>query len=102
MSEPFQFDRPMDHFFELSYAQYLTIPRIALNSMPVEWQRRMVACLEELDESIDWRPKDGRYWVELRDSDGRIAKDPLREYRRAPCLPMKERPQEQSSGPTKP
>jgi hypothetical protein len=29
------------NWFELTYAQYLTIPRSILQSMPVEWQRRM-------------------------------------------------------------
>jgi len=32
---------PLHNWFELTYAQYLTIPRSILQSMPVEWQRRM-------------------------------------------------------------
>ena len=70
------------NWFELSYAQYLTIPRSVLQSMPPEWQARFVQCLDELDELIDWRPADGRYWVELRGSDGRFASDPLMDYER--------------------
>jgi hypothetical protein len=69
------------HWFELTYAQYLTIPRSSLEAMPGEWQRRFVRCLEELDAAFDWRPKEGRYWVELRTADERYAHDPLREYR---------------------
>lgn len=70
------------HWFELSYAQYLTIPRSVLQSMSDEWQHRFVTCLEELDEAIDWRPKEGRYWVKLKDSAGRYVFDPLADYDR--------------------
>ena len=56
---------PIHDWFELTYAQYLTIPRSVLQSMPVEWQARFVKCLQELDDAIDWRPKEGRYWVVL-------------------------------------
>jgi hypothetical protein len=69
-------------WFELTYAEYLTIPRSVLQSMPEEWQTQFVALLEELDETIDWRPHDGCYWVELRDRRGRFATDPLRDYKR--------------------
>ena len=70
------------NWFELSYAQYLTVPRSVLQSMPSEWQRKFVALLEEMDETIDWRPKEGRYWVRLKDSKGRYVADPLMDYER--------------------
>lgn len=73
---------PIHDWFELTYAQYLTIPRSVLQSMPQGWQARMVVCLEELDAAIDWRPAEGRYWVELRDAKGRIRSDPLKDYER--------------------
>lgn len=69
-------------WFELTYAQYLTIPRSVLQSMPDEWQCKFVALLTELDDAIDWRPKTGKYWVQLRDGSGRIVSDPLRDYER--------------------
>lgn len=74
-------------WFELSYAQYLTIPRSVLQSMPEEWQYKFTELLEELDNTIDWRPKSGRYWVKLKDDQGRYVHDPLMEYRHAPRLP---------------
>jgi len=74
-------DEPIHAWFELTYAQYLTIPRSILEAMPQEWQARFVRCLEELDEAFDWRPSEGRYWVQLKDADGRYVEDPLREYR---------------------
>lgn len=72
---------PISLWFELSYAQYLTVPRSVMQAMPLEWQKRMAVCLAELDETIDWRPKEGRYWVRLKDDKGRYLTDPLQEYR---------------------
>lgn len=73
---------PIHQWFELSYAQYLTIPRSVLQSMPAAWQARFVACLEELDATIDWRPPYGRYWVQLKNNEGRYQGDPLMDYER--------------------
>ena len=83
---------PIHNFFELSYAQYLTIPRSVLQSMPVEWQRRFVRCLEELDDTIDWRPPHPhQYRVQLFETDAdaecdeywaRAVDDPLEDYDR--------------------
>lgn len=81
MEEVIYFESPINVWFELSYAQYLTIPRSILEAMPEEWQIRMTKCLEELDESFDWRPSEGRYWVRLKDDKGRYVSDPLMEYR---------------------
>ncbi len=75
-------DGSVHFWFELSYAQYLTIPRSVLQSMPHEWQRRFTKCLEELDAAIDWRPAEGQYWVSLKDSRGRYMHDPLMDYER--------------------
>lgn len=73
---------PIHLFFELSYASYLALPRSVLQSMPEGWQRRFVACLEELDDAIEWRPRAGGYWVQLRDERGRYLRDPLADYQR--------------------
>lgn len=69
-------------WFELTYAQYLTIPRSVLQSMDKKWQSKFVALLEELDETIDWRPKSGRYWVQLKDAKGRYVHDEFMDYQR--------------------
>ena len=77
--------RLIHDWFELTYAQYLTIPRTALQSMPEKWQTDFVKLLDKLDESIDWRPKEGRYWVQLRGPRGEflpIFRDPLMDYER--------------------
>jgi hypothetical protein len=69
------------HWFELTYAQYLTIPRSVLEAMPDEWQTQMVELLTQLDDTFQWRPHQGRYWVELRDANGKFVSDRLKEYR---------------------
>ena len=72
---------PIHLWFELTYAHYLTVPRSVLEAMPQEWKERFAKCLEELDNTIDWRPKEGRYWCYLRDAKGRYREDPFSEYR---------------------
>ena len=71
----------VNEWFELTYAQYLTIPRSILESMPTEWQAKFVALLEQLDDTVRWRPPSGRYWVRLKDGQGRYVHDPLMNYR---------------------
>ncbi len=73
---------PIHMWFELTYAQYLTIPRSVLQSMPQEWQARFVGLLKQLDATFDWHPKEGRYWVKLKDGKGRYVQDPLMDYER--------------------
>lgn len=73
--------RSIRAWFELTYAQYLTMPRSIMERMPEEWQEKMAELLDELDDTFDWRPREGRYWVELRDANGRYTGDPLKEYR---------------------
>ncbi len=74
-------------WFELSYARYLTIPRLVMYSMPDEWQLQMAKLLEELDETLDWRPTEGRYWVKLKDAKGRYVSPPHEDYRHGEKLP---------------
>lgn len=71
---------PIHHYFELSYAQYLAIPRSILQNMPMMWQRVFVALLIKLDNHFDWR-RPGM-WVRFQNSDGRYMKDDLADYER--------------------
>jgi len=43
---------PIHDWFEISYAHYLTIPRLVMESMPAEWQEKMVALLQEMDDTF--------------------------------------------------
>ncbi len=85
MQELEESNEPLNLWFELSYAQYLTVPRLVMQSMDIEWQRKMALLLQELDETFDWRPREGRYFVRLRDDRGRFQDAPLADYRRGNC-----------------
>jgi hypothetical protein len=73
---------PIHEWFELSYAQFLTVPRLVMESMPLDWQLRMARLLRQMDNTFDWRPKEGRYWVKLKDGEGKYCDAPLGDYRR--------------------
>lgn len=48
---------PVHTWFGLTYANYQVLHRTLMQSMPVGWQERMVACLEELREAysqLEW------------------------------------------------
>lgn len=44
-------DGPIHEWFSLSYCNYLVLPRTLMQSMPTEWQERMVACLNEMQDA---------------------------------------------------
>jgi len=60
------------------------MPRAVLEAMPIEWQHRFIAIVEELNNTLDWGG--GPYSVRLRDKNGRFIKDPLRDYRWPPKI----------------
>lgn len=73
---------PIHHFFNLSYASYLVLPRSMLQSMPKDWQAKFVMMLEEIRDMFGDYPEDGTYKVRLRDEQGRCMVDPLADYER--------------------
>lgn len=79
-------------WFGLSYASYLVVPRTLLCGMPVEWQERMVALLNELNETYDYSKIKSDYSVLTRGTKGRIVYDELRNYRHPSPLPYREAP----------
>lgn len=73
-------DGPVWQAFGLTRAAYAVFPRRCLQSMPREWQERFVALVGEMHEALPDGSLDGDYTVTTR-INGRIATDPLREYR---------------------
>lgn len=79
-------------WFGLTYAQYLTIPRSVLQSMPEEWQHKFVELLDKLDDTnwLDKLPRNTSYRVELREMEDSLdgwewgvkVTDPLGSYDR--------------------
>lgn len=73
---------PIYHWFGLSYANYLVLPRSILQSAPANLQKKIVECLEELDQVFDFSQYNLEYEVKQRDNKGRYKEDPLSDYER--------------------
>jgi hypothetical protein len=46
-------DGPIHEWFSLSYCNYQVLHRTLMQSMPIEWQERMAACLTELQAAFE-------------------------------------------------
>ena len=70
-------------YFGLSYANYLVLPRLVLQSMPDEWQEQFVKLLQQIPEllGIEWEPEGG-YRVLALDGNKKFQKDPYSNYER--------------------
>lgn len=79
------YSEPIHLWFELSYASYLVLPRSVLQSTPIEWQRRFVECLEELNDmcaGLRLLPDGAHYDVFVRGDRGRRVRDDFAAYER--------------------
>ncbi len=81
---------PIHHWFGLTYSSYLVLPRSALQTMPVEFQRRFVAMLDEMQATIDPSVFPDSYAVNVRGEGGRFERDPYADYRRGPRVPLRQ------------
>ena len=73
---------PIHLWFNLTYANYLTLHRSLLQSMPEEWQHRFVRCLVELADAFEHVEQAPVLTVSARDRDGKFIKDPIPHYNR--------------------
>lgn len=69
-------------WFNLSYASWLTLPRVLMEAMPDEWQGRMAALLHEYDDAFRHLPDLGTRVQTTK--NGRLVRTPpwLLSYRR--------------------
>lgn len=69
-------------WFGLSYAAFLTLPRVLMHEMPDEWQRKMADLLREYDETFPNWPDGQGSRVQLT-INGKMVKMPewLKDYR---------------------
>lgn len=91
--EKYVLNEAVHNYFSLSYAQYLTLPRSVLQSMPKEWQDKFIELMEQLDDT-GWRKRlllGTSYKVELRkEAEGKRGGfkwgpkvlDPFQDYQR--------------------
>ncbi len=84
------YDDLVHDWFGLSYANYLVVPRIILQSMPADWQQRFIECMDEMQETLAIDNAPSKYLVKARDFDGRFIHDPYHDYRHAPKVPSRE------------
>lgn len=70
-------------FFGLSYSSYLILPRVALQSMPAEWQRKFVEMVEQIPEHLPDLPEmePASYKVLHLDANGKFTKNKFPGYR---------------------
>lgn len=73
----------LDDFFGLSYASWLTLPRVFLNDIPDEWKKQFTELLEQLEDRYPNAPNMSNR-VMLVDASGKFRKTPkeLINYRR--------------------
>lgn len=65
----------LQQYFELSYASWLTLPRVLMEAMPDEWQNQMAALLEQYSDAFPNQPE---LWtrVQVIDARGRLVPTP--------------------------
>lgn len=63
-------------FFGLSYAQWLTMPRVLMHAMSDDWQERIAVLLEEYDRTWANVPSFGTA-VRTTDTNGKMVKAPM-------------------------
>jgi len=75
-------DGPVWHWFGLGYSSYAVLPRRAICSMPLDWQHRFVALMNEAHDLLPPEAHADEYFVRAR-SGGKFASDPNVPYRHA-------------------
>ena len=63
-------------WFGLSYASFLVLPRVLMHEMPIEWQDKMAALLNEYDETFDTSSVCHSVAVRAKDKNNRFMKMP--------------------------
>jgi hypothetical protein len=88
---------PIWDYFGLSYSAYLVLPRVALCSMPLEWQKKFVTLMEEAEKLLPDEAQNGEYWVRKKIGN-KFVTDPFTNYRHHLKLELKETVKERKVG----
>ena len=81
-------DGPAWHWFSLGRTAYLVLSRRALCSMPLTWQEKFVALMEEAEAALPDAATDATYWVRRREGN-LFVHDPDADYRHAEPFELK-------------
>jgi hypothetical protein len=74
-------DVDSQEFFGLSYANYLVLPRIALQSMPRHWQAQFFKMVRELEDTLEYpQGYTGEFMVTMKKGN-KLLKSVLPHYR---------------------
>lgn len=73
---------PMHTWFGLTYSSYLVLHRVAIQTMPREWQEKLVALLDEMKATIDTDQLPSEFHVRVRNAQGRLVADDWSNYER--------------------
>lgn len=60
---PIEGQLTVNEWFGLTYARWLTVPRVVMEAMPETWQRKITLLLQEMNDRFDWLPDDVRLTV---------------------------------------
>ena len=71
---PTRIDTDLAYWFGLSYASFLVLPRVLMEDMPMVWQNKMAALLNEYDDAFPNQPDIGAQ-VQIT-HDGKLIKTP--------------------------
>ena len=69
------YSEELQRWFNLSYASYLTLPRVLMEAMPKEWQDKMAELLFEWDKTFNNWPLELGTRVQIT-INGKLAKTP--------------------------
>ena len=72
---------PTQEMFGLTYASYLVLPRVILQSMPLDWQKDFAALIEKLETAAQGLNLPD-YHVNAVNENGNFIRDDLRDYER--------------------
>jgi hypothetical protein len=70
----FDYRKSLSCWFGLTYASWLTMPRVLMEAMPEDWQERMAVLLNEYDDAYPNKPDIGTR-VQIV-ADGKLIKCP--------------------------
>jgi hypothetical protein len=69
-----EIETPINDSFGIGRTAYFVVPRLALESMPVDWQKEFLRL-------VDLLPETPEYSVYRKDKEGRFQSDPWSNYR---------------------